>query len=224
LILLTGLCLLVPPVLAGGQDDARVALHLTPANAKSRPCVTNNPNEAGIPCSKYVIHGTPGSSYHVFLVVAQADPDSGILGLSCGIDYNPEPEAGVDVFTWTLCSGGLDFRNAGRHGDWPEAQGGNRITWWSSDPAKQCPRQVLGEDGAHAVAGVFYIHAYGEDTFRVTRNNNLQSGPELEIGDCAARLTDLPISAAGSIRFSDDPEETGCNPCLNPCPDPPRPR
>jgi len=84
---------------AGTQDDAVIALHGQPASRKD-PCAAVDPNEQGFACSDYVVNHLPlNSPTHVYLVVARADPEAGIAGVSVGIDYDP-----TLVALWTRCS------------------------------------------------------------------------------------------------------------------------
>ena len=205
--------LLVPGAYAATQDGAVVTLHAKTHTTKATTvCTTWKPT---MPCSDYVSTWPVGVNSDVYLVVARALEAPGIAGLSCGIMYDGVAPSGIDVFGWYLCAD-LEFTNAGAFGEWPEAGGGNRITWSMIDA---CQRTVIGTDGVHAIAGAFYIYAYGPDVLQVTPNNNLQSEPELAVADCTASTTYLPVdgSAAGSVGFG----QPGCNPCAENCGPPP---
>jgi len=223
LLLVGSLAVALPPGAGGGtQDGARILLHVQPPlQNRITACTDSSPIGRGIPCSEFVTAAPDSGAHLVYLVVARGDSAVGIGGVSCGIDYNPEPGQGVDVSTWTLCTQGLEFPNAGPFGRWPEAQGGTRITW---DESLNCQKRTIGEDGVHATVGFFYVYVYGPDTLRVVPNGNLESGPELAVGDCEAQVSFLPHEAAGSVVFSGNGTERGCNPCLDPCPAPAPPR
>jgi hypothetical protein len=205
------------PARAGSQDGARLSLHVQTATIKGW-CSYSDPNSHSTPCSEYTTAWPAPGAADVYLVVTQADSVDGIAGLSCGIDYDATDLSGVDVDGWTLCAD-LEFSSAGVNGVWPAAGSGVRITW---NPGLRCQREVIGEDGVHALAGCFHVYAYGDDHFTVTRNNNVAGGPELVIGDCAAGETDLEyLRDAGQIEFSVDPQPgDGYNPCLAPGPRP----
>jgi PKD repeat protein len=141
------------------------------------------------------------SAAEVYLVVAQADAAFGIKALSCGVDYGA-----ANLFvSWTFCADGLEFPA----GSWPAPGGGNRMTW------ETCQNSTIGSDGVHAVAGVFYVYAYSEDRFEITRHN-LIFPPELQVVDCSSGVTDLPDSALSSVFMGTS--EQGVNPCGEPSP------
>lgn len=182
-----------------------VALHAQAPPSKAPLTCTSAPS---IPCSQYTTRAETGTGRFVYLVVAQADPLLGVAGLSCGIDYDALQGEGVDVISWTLCSDGLEFRNSGANGTWPAAGGGNQITWVT------CQHDEIAPDGVHAVAGAFYVYAYGEDDLSVTPNNNLLRGAELAVSNCFLAVDYLPFEDVGRVAFSPEMVRTGTNPCL----------
>ena len=205
---LCALTLLVPRVTdAGPLDLAKVLLHLKPHTAT--PCAS----PPTVPCTNYTTRGRTGISYDAYLVVADVMGFEGLGGVSCGIDYNPAPGSGADIYTWTLCADGFEWTNSGPNGDWPSAGSGNRITWTT------CQRNSPGSHGIHAVAGVFYIYAYGDDRFKVTENLNLQSGPELKVANCVGTEAFLPAVYGGSVDFTPAATSPGYNPCNHPEPE-----
>ena len=138
--------LLVPQISkAGDLDLAKVSLHLKPhiTNACQTPPT--------LPCSQYKTNGNTGISYDAYLVVADVKTFSGVGGVSCGINYDPAPQSGVDLYCRTLCADGFEWPNSGPTGVWPAAGAGNRITWTT------CQRNWIYPSGIHAVAGVFYV-------------------------------------------------------------------
>jgi hypothetical protein len=199
--------LLVTPVWAGTQDEAVIALHAKPhadklINTCASGAAPEDPNTQGIPCSDYVTQYPVLAGADVYLVVARADPAFGIAGLSCGVAYGPA----LGMLGWTLCAD-LDFPNGG----WPLNGGGNRITW---DTDTNCQTQAMVTDGVHAVAGAFYVYAYGADVLQITENLNLQTGPELQVADCSSAVTEVShLSGAVGFDFM-----TGFNPCNTPIP------
>ena len=137
---------------AGNQDNAKVALHVTPRVAKSAwICLSDQSGggaPSGLPCDDYATEGDLGVWYDVYLVVGKgndADPPPGIGGLSCGISYDPEFYQGVDIASWTRCADGLEFLGEGPYGTWPQPESGMRVTWL--DCASQ---PILGPGGQHA--------------------------------------------------------------------------
>mgnify|MGYP000455444216 CR=1 FL=1 len=213
------------PVLAGSQTDAVIALHLQTHLQKGDPC-TVDPATQGTACSDYVLQGDLLTSYDLYLMVAQGNPVPGVGAISCGIVYNDggcgattlDDAFGVDVFSWQLCTSGLDFPNGclpGVENEWPASGGGNRITW---DVSLDCRTTGPGTDGVQACAGVFYVYAYDQDYFQITPNNNLVSGiPELQVGDCNNAVSNLLVTQTGFVWFSTGATEQGCNPCLTDC-------
>ena len=197
------LALVLPSPSAADLALAKVALHLKPhaTNACLAPPT--------IPCSSYTTAGRVGVSYDAYLVVADVSPFEGIKGVSCGIQYDPALASGVDLYSWTLCADGLEWPNEGPNGIWPASGGGNRITWTT------CQTRNYSPNGAHAVAGVFYIYAYAADQLQITENNNLDSGPELKVANCAAIEAFLPPAYGARADFSPTGASAGYNPCNN---------
>jgi hypothetical protein len=196
------------------QENAKVALHVQP-HVKKGQCVAPDAGGASpvlIPCSRFVTRGDVGVTYDLYLVVV-GDED-GISGVTCGLDYDPAPLSGVDVFDWNLCSL-ADVSQAGPHGNWPAAGSGNRIIW----DFRRCERNTVPgyeEEGVHAIAGAFYLYAYGPDVFEVSTNLAI-SFSEFGVTDCPVRESGLPPSARSRVVFSAGAGPDGCNPCLEPC-------
>jgi hypothetical protein len=184
---------------AGSQDLAVVALHMDPHPLKGNLAC----DWGGMPCSDFLTEWPVGVSADIFLVVARGAVDPGVAALSCGIEYG----ANLGMYGFTFCASGLQFPNDGGNGDWPASLGGNRMTW---NAVTDCQRTVYGGDGVHALAGSFYVYAYGPDLFQITENRNLQSGPEFQVGDCSNSISNLPLTAAGAAGFGGT---LGYNPC-----------
>lgn len=182
-------------------DSTRVAVHADPVlGGGICPGVvgSRDPNTMGIPCSGYTTESSAFATV-VYLVVVTQDDTDGVLYLSCGIDYGSNLYA-----TWIRCSDGLEFPGDGGNGNWPAPAGGNRITWTT------CQTTTVGSDGVHAVAGAFYVYAYGNDLFQVTPNNTLMTGPELIVQNCVPTQTDIMSNPRGSVGFG---SVSGFNPC-----------
>jgi hypothetical protein len=197
----------------GTQPEAVFALHAVAHSyppPQGTPCGVGKPT---IPCQNYRTIWPLMSSADVYLVVARGQPGPGIAGISCGIQYDPRPQNGVDMFGWTLCAD-MEFTNAGPNGVWPASGGGNRITWSMED---NCQRTVINPDGVHAIAGAFYVYAYSEDYFSVTPNMNLVI-PEFAVADCSAQASYFSLNAdMGTVGFgsiTDGSFAGGLNPCV----------
>jgi hypothetical protein len=206
-VVLAGALLAAGPAGAGTDDEASIGLYLIPATTPVT-CATITPKACGD--TGLQLGGTVSLNYYAVLCVFGADPDSGIAGLVCGIDYNGSPRAGVDIDTWTLCSGGLDFPSD----NWPGARTGNIITWVAPE---DCQKTVPGDlsDGVTAVAGFFYLTAYSADELKITPHPRLDSGPLFQVADCSSREYNLdPNKQAGSVAFSSDGSQKGSLPCI----------
>jgi hypothetical protein len=209
------------PVLAGTQNNAVLSLHLK-THAKAGICDTVDPVTQGIACSNYVLSGNLTTAYDMYLTMAKGEYPPGLAALSCGIIYDngviggatQGNATGLDVFSWTLCTSGLQFPNGPTglpQDEWPASGGGNRITW---NAVTDCKQTGPGSDGVQAVAGVFYVYAYTTDFFQITENLNLLSGPELQVGDCNNSITNIPVTSAAFAKFSAGAVNQGCNPCV----------
>jgi hypothetical protein len=195
------LALVASTAFAGTQDFAVLALHAGTHFVKGdTPC-----DWGSVACSDFTTEWPQLSSANLYLVIARGEADPGIAALSCGVEYGPN----LACYSFTLCTSGLQFPNDGGNGEWPASLGGNRITW---NAVTDCKRTVYGTDGVHALAGSFYVYAYGPDLFQITENRNLLSGPELQVGDCSNSISDLPLTAAGAIGFAGT---EGYNPCTD---------
>lgn len=211
LLVLLSLLLAPPPQVDAGLEDSKIALHLSAHNAKSgTQC-----DAWATPCSRFATAGYTGVPYDMYMVVANGDPQAGISGLSCGIDYYWQP---IHVYSWSFC-GALEFPSS----DWPGNTSGIRLTW---NTVEDCQNQTVpgyqGE-GVHAVAGAFYVYAYdtnretGYAEFSITRHPHLvrtdSGNEELAVTSCTGLVADIPESAVGSVRFSEAGDRWGINPC-----------
>jgi hypothetical protein len=146
---------------AAGNLTAKIMLHAQTTTTKN-PCT----RAANVPasCSGYdvgVSNQPLAPTYRfVYLLVTNGSQTEGVAGVQCGINYNNAEFVGVDVFSWALCAT-LEFSSTG----WPQAGGGNLITW---DATTRCQTSGNPTIGAVAVAGYFYAGAYSSDVMRVT--------------------------------------------------------
>jgi hypothetical protein len=150
---------------------------------------------------------------YVYLIVATTNSGLGISGVSCGISYStPGTKAdgiGCDVLDFTLCAD-MEYP-ASPDGDpahaWPASGGGNRFIW---DRTTNCQDYDYRSRGVRAVAGFFYVYAYGPDQFQVTRNNCVNP-PEFQVLDCAGpSIWNLNYPSAAAVLGFGSP---GYNPC-----------
>ena len=177
---------------AGSVPGPKVALHISATTSKAGSiCSAWSPNAKGIPCSDYVVQGSLNQDLLVYMVVRVDSLSSGIAGVTAGIEYNGNFGQGVDVTSWTLCTDGLEFPNAGPRGDWPASGGGNSITWIT------CAGQRIGNDGLHGVVGAFGVYAYSADQLKITPNRNLEIGPSLTVANCSGGEVHLDSTFAG---------------------------
>ncbi len=176
-----------PPAVAGSDPSAKVALYTTASTTKlAQACTNGNPVTAGIPCVDYRTWGFPApAAYHVYLVVVRAF-GSGISGLSCGIRY----DSTLVVADWRSCADS-EFRGNW----WPASGGSDRILW---DPTDNCQRTQVDDDGVYAVAGVFYVYAYGNGRMEVTPNYLLPPQAEFVVRDCAGGVSDIRWIGGGT--------------------------
>ncbi len=209
------------PAQAGTQDGAVVALHSKARAAKpTLVCAgdpaSEDPVTQGIACSDFDTSPQPlETGRDVYLVVGRADPVPGIAGVSCGVLYE---SSNVGVFDWTLCAD-LEFPSGG----WPASGAGNRITWIA---ATNCQTTTIGTDGVHAVAGAFYLYAYGNGTFEVGPNFSLGGFGEFRVADCGAAESDV-VTHGSVVGFGDEQGYTPCSlhevfPCTVHTPDAPK--
>jgi FlgD Ig-like domain/FIMAH domain len=158
-----------------------------------------------LPCTSYDTSAPIGRGTLVYLV-ARNSVEHGVVGLSCGIDYGAGIPAEYVLFT--QCSDGLSFPNSGPNGDFPAPGGGLRITWLT------CQDTDVGGLGAHAIAGAFYVYAYSMESFKVTPNNGLLSGPELRVIGCdSSDQSPDPDTDVATVVFSLDGSIGGATPC-----------
>jgi hypothetical protein len=195
-LLITGVLLLWASDAMAAMENVRFALHRkdkfesktlkicdNPGTPTEEP--NYSPNYDQIPCEDYTVTGPISVGSTVYVVVGHTDP-GGIVAASFGVDYNGSAGTGIDPdFTgWTACADGIGYPNAGTQGVFPAPEGGLRITWNLPNCGNQTVNGVV-----HAVVGAFYVYVYSSDVLRLTRNNNLQSGPELAVTGCLSGLT-----------------------------------
>jgi hypothetical protein len=202
---------LAPGNAFSGSQDATIGFYLADASGQCRDldppsCATED----------IQVSGELGVPYYAVLCVFNADPDSGVVGISCGIRYDGASTSGVDVWGWTRCADGLEFPSDSPR--WPDSGSGSRITWLECQ--KETPDGFNG--GVTAVVGFFYVTVYSPDRMEVISNNHLESGPELRIARCDTNPDGeligvevaIPPEQVGFLEFSEGASEKGSLPCI----------
>jgi hypothetical protein len=188
---------------AGPNANAKIQLHLLAPTTKSQ-CTRLSATPA---CNAVVVQGGLAPTYYyAYVLVTDGNATAGIAGLEFGIQYNGSPNAGVDIFGWTLCAT-LEFQQPSPV--WPASGGGNLITW---DSTNRCQVFEPGGPGTGVVAnaGYFYLGAYTADILSITVRP--VSG-FAKVATCAAEediVTTGTPSHLGSAGFGGAP---GYNPC-----------
>jgi hypothetical protein len=206
------------PARAHTQPKAKVAFHVQPHARKSigtcRIPADGGRSPLDVPCVALEPYGYDHVGYDAYLIVVGARPGPGLGGVQCGVAYDGRVAKGIDVFGWEPCVD-QEYRGTGEEGIWPASGSGNMMLWLT---ATNCQRHVVPgheNEGVHAVAGAFYVYAYGADTLRITPDLSRPVLPELAVVDCAPVLTELQEAAVGTAIFGEAGK--GCNPCLGPC-------
>ncbi len=221
LIALATLCAMPPSAVAGTQDGAVVALHAATHATKGHPCDSPyQPVNAGVACKDFNTAWPVEMACDVYLVAIRSDPETGIGGISFGIRYNNGQTGGetrsdlngVDLYAWTqclFCCEQPEYPDPGDPDGFPASGAGIQLNWRTPT---DCQGGVIGSDGVLAVAGVFYLYAYGADVFEIIPNRTDNPGvDEFQMADCSGQVTDLPYpEAAGAVAFGTG---EGRNPC-----------
>jgi hypothetical protein len=180
---------------AGPNQEAAFLVHLTDPVAKN-PCgLASNPPG----CSGINDRGLIDRDYYAYVIVGNLHAGAGLYGARFGIAYDGAPESGVDVYSWTRCSDGLDFPVAG----WPDAGGGNYVAWLDC--------HTVSDEGM-AVAGYFFLLAYGPDEIQVTPHPLLGTS----VSDCLINEDVITMGVRnpfGWATFSADASTGGSSPC-----------
>jgi hypothetical protein len=168
-------------------------------------------------CDQMITQGAlyPTQLYFAFIMVADADKESGIGSVRCGIDYNGSAGIGVEVYGWTLCAS-WEVGAPGVNGPWPAPLSGNLIQWDVETSCQQFESGGAGT-GVLAKAGFFYVGAYTSDNLSVV----VHPSDGLVVVESCASVVDTveggPVvrnpSHLGYARFSEGGTEPGYNPC-----------
>ena len=150
-----------------------------------------------MPCAESTTEHPVLDGTGVYVVVANADT-GGVHAVSLGIEYSPA----LVVFNWWSCA---DMESPS--GTWPISGSGNRVSW---EVPVNCQRSSIAPDGVKAIAGVFYVYAYGSGVFQV--GPDTAAGEDsVRIADCQSQEIAIPPDHLGRIGFG---TSLGYNPCL----------
>lgn len=178
-----------PTATAGTGADTRILLHVVPdPGPRGRDCLVP---EIRSPENIRTRGGLAPATYLVYVLAAGFDTTAGLAGIQFGIDYDADPERGVDVLGWSHCAT-LEF-----HGDdWPRAGSGNLLTW---SPSDDCQRR------SPAVVGFFRVTAHSPGDLRLTPR---PADGLAAVAGCAIRMSrvdenvdSLPQSHLGWVSF-----------------------
>lgn len=195
------LCVSLPAARAGTQDNAKVALHVASWCDKALPStccnffgpLSESPRKA---CADFSTEWSGVAFfYRPWLIVAQADAQFGISEISYGLEWDPSG-TGVAFFGESACFGTSTSQISG-------AQAGFRFVW------DDCQTDVVANDGVHAIAGSFYIYAYGAGQLAVTPNY-LDGETALVVWDCNGDRSEV-TAPGGVVGF----QMPGFNPCVD---------
>lgn len=147
-------------------------------------------------CENAVTHAAVSSTggYYVYVLASRGNL-TGVNGVGFGINYNPAPNAGVDVFSWTTC-GTISFETAA----WPNPGSGTIVSF---NPSTCAGRQTV-------VAGYLYIGAYTPDVLRIIAR---PTNGVPEVVDCSNHFNTVASSNLGYVSFSTAGDVAGFNPC-----------
>ena len=185
------LCLVLMATAAtGAAAQPVVALHAVPRAGNPGTC----DGLTGISCAGYSVEVPDAEDgAFVYLVIARGDPEAGVSGISYAFDISTL--AAVEDFI--LCA---DSRIG--------SQSGAVISW---DPGASCQRSVIGQDGVHAVAGVFVVGTVGPSFMGIFPNQETEPKTLAVIG-CDG--SSVEATGAGFVTFGPLTDD-GFNPCAS---------
>ena len=183
--------------LAGTLDGTSIIGVLQPLASKNT-CGNFIPQDCNGFQEAYIVTGDLLTSYDLYILAVEVNPLVGLGGALFGIHYDDAPNAGLDIFGWTLC-GDLEFPSIAPNPVWPAASSVNIVTFIT--PANCQTSIAPGDDKATANLGSLYAYAYGDDIFTITPRT-FTPGMEFEVADCNAATTHLPWpNNAGHVGF-----------------------
>ena len=163
------------------------------------------------PCNSgqtnFSVTGNIHTSYDLYLVAADGDSATGISGVCFGIDYDGQPQSGLDIFSW-ISWGDSEYRGGATGVAWPSDGSGNLILWDHSH-CKKTPASGDSDGDVSAILGVFYVYAYSTDVFSITKRDYAET-PDFSAIGCSGKHADLAFpSHAGKVGFG----TAGSDPC-----------
>jgi hypothetical protein len=175
-----------------GNEHAKLVIHLTAPSAKAQ-CSTFEKSPPFHPVTSGGLY--PPHTYFAYILVMGGSFLDGLGGVEFGIDYDGEPDSGVEIYDWTFC-GALQYPAGG----WPAAGGGNLISWnWEHD------RRLHGR----GVLGYLYLGALSPDRLRITASPGKS---HVLVSDSRAMIDLLPREAGVSVGAADFGGGAGVDP------------
>ena len=183
-----------PAIVNAGQNErATFLVHLTTPASKNA-CLTSGPPS----CNEIQARGLIDTDYFAYVILGDLGT-VGVTGVRFGITYDGTVGSGVDVYSWTSCTDGLQFPVSG----WPAPGGGTTLTW-SGCQAPTADRM--------AVVGYFSLSAYGPDDIWVRPHPSFPAS----LSDCAGNTDDVTMGIQnpfGWASFSAGGSSGGSSPC-----------
>jgi hypothetical protein len=176
------ICLLILVLSVSGVSEAfskdtplRLNFYVREALNQRYVCTSGSPLVQGIPCRDFAVGGLSlNTPYYVYLVAASEWESIG--GFTCGIRYDPS----IAVLDWNLCAPAQYSLDG-----WPASGSGNAFQWYECQSTSW-----LGSYGAEAVAGAFYVIAYGDGLLEATPHYLTPPNYELTVTDCVGKTFD----------------------------------
>lgn len=178
--------------LAGENAGAKILVHVGSTTTKNQ-CTSQTPEN----CRDAVVTGNVGGFYHLYVCVGNHSDSLGVAGVQFGVEYDANPNSGVDVFSWNQCAT-LEFAMDG----WPNSQTGTIVTW---DRANDCQYGP-----STATVGYFYVGVYSPDRFILIPRPN---DGFAKVADCNSSEDDLTLAAPSALGYADFAVGDGYNPC-----------
>lgn len=167
---------------AGGNPDAALGFHITPASG-SNPCGATPAFSTGIASS---VNPQPGEEFYVWIYACNASSETGVAGMEFGIDYGK----GIDILDYSDCS---DFHVP--TSDWPRAGSGSLLAW---SYQLNCQKTTnAGVNSVLAIAGVLHVVYRSPDRLSFIKHPTEEGG--IRVADCAFGEDDVsgPQGTAG---------------------------
>lgn len=193
---------------AGFNTNEALALHITEVQSTigcSPVGLTRNTLQETV----YVLSGSEGPFFFVYLISCNGAENPGTAGLECGIQYPGGFSATggfspINVFSWNLCA------DSQAPVGWPNSEGSNLLSWLPincqqnrSEPAD--PGSVIG------IAGYFYLAAYAPAPMTITPRFDTGQSRVFRCDASVVDLIDHVPSRWGQAGFGG---VGGYNPCL----------